>query len=123
MPTPRELPIERLALRFQRAVEMVADGLAPKRRYLADQMCRAALSVYLNLREGVGEFSPAEKARFYRMSVRSLREVLGCLRVVLSLQPELAPLVLAAGRIGDELRPKIIRYAIFHAKRAKEAEQ
>ena len=99
-------------------MEGVADGLPVHRRYLVDQMSRAALSVYLNLLEGVGEFSPAEKARFYRMSARSLREVLGCLRVVIALQPELLAQVMEAGKLGNELRPKIIRYATYHAKRA-----
>src|SRR5688500_16471960 len=106
-----ELPIEKLALRFLVAVDAVAEQLPRRRTYLVNQMCRAALSVYLNLREGIGEFSPAEKARFYRISSRSLRETLGCLRVVIAVQPALGDAARSAARLGIELRPKIIRYA------------
>ena len=121
MPTPAEMPIERLALRFVAAVNAVADRLPRRRRYLVNQMCRAALSVYLNLREGIGEFSAAEKARFYRMSSRSLRECLGCLRVVILFDPSLAGVVGPAAAIGQALRPKLIRYATFQAQRAQHA--
>jgi len=52
-----------------------ADEIALKlpkgRAYLADQLHRAALSVVLNIGEGAGEFSKKEKARFYRMALRS----------------------------------------------------
>ena len=44
------------------------------RRYLADQLRRAATSVSLNIAEGAGEFSPDEKSRFYRMAKRSATE-------------------------------------------------
>ena len=108
------LPIEKLALQFLVAVDAVAEQLPRRRTYLVNQMCRAALSVYLNLREGIGEFSPGEKARFYRMSSRSLREALGCLRVVIAIQPGLTEAAKAAARLGIALRPKIIRYATYH---------
>ena len=39
-----------------------------------DQLKRAALSIMLNTCEGAGEFSPAEKARFFRMALRSATE-------------------------------------------------
>ena len=41
---------------------------------LADQLRRAALSISLNIAEGAGEFSPQDKARFYRMARRSATE-------------------------------------------------
>ena len=41
---------------------------------LLDQLRRASLSVLLNLAEGSGEFSRAEKIRFYRMARRSACE-------------------------------------------------
>lgn len=41
---------------------------------LADQLQRAASSITLNIAEGAGEFSPAEKARFYRIAKRSATE-------------------------------------------------
>ena len=39
-----------------------------------DQLKRSALSALLNVCEGAGEFSSAEKARFYRMALRSVNE-------------------------------------------------
>ena len=42
---------------------------------LTDQMKRAAASVCLNIAEGAGEYKPQEKARFYRMALRSASEV------------------------------------------------
>ena len=41
---------------------------------LVDQIQRSVASVALNIAEGAGEFSPAEKARFYRIALRSATE-------------------------------------------------
>ena len=43
-------------------------------RHLRDQILRVATSVPLNIAEGGGEYSRADKARFYRMALRSTRE-------------------------------------------------
>ncbi|MHC4924797.1 MAG: four helix bundle protein [Planctomycetota bacterium] len=65
---------------YQRAMDaaVLVDGAArllPRpHRHLADQMRRSAGSVVLNVAEGAGEFSPAEKRRFYRMALRSATE-------------------------------------------------
>ena len=48
---------------------------------LADQLKRAAASVCLNIAEGAGEFKPQEKARFYRMALRSASEVCAIVQV------------------------------------------
>ncbi len=42
--------------------------------YMADQLHRAARSIALNVGEGGGEYSPAEKAHFYRIARRSATE-------------------------------------------------
>ncbi len=112
-----ELPVERAALEFVSRAEEVASALPAYRQYLADQLRRAASSVYLNLREGLGEFSPAEKARFFRMSVRSLREADGCLVLAGTLHPKLSELVAAARQAGDDTGPQIVRLARFHRGR------
>lgn len=117
MTNRRELPIERLAMDFLVAVDAVAARLPHWRGYLAIQMRRAVLSVYLNLREGIGEFRPREKARFFRMSLRSQRECFGCLKVVMALHPERLEEVSAASGIGRELRPKIVRVTTYQTKR------
>lgn len=48
---------------------------------LADQMHRAVVSIPLNIAEGAGEYSPADKARFYRYALRSSTETLAILDV------------------------------------------
>jgi four helix bundle protein len=48
---------------------------------LADQLQRAAASITLNIAEGAGEFSGAEKARFYRIAKRSATECAAVLDV------------------------------------------
>ena len=72
---------------YQAAIEWVAlsagvvEDLPRGRAYLADQLQRAALSVPLNIAEGAGEFSKKEKARFYRMALRSATECAAILDV------------------------------------------
>lgn len=61
----------------QGAVASFPRGLAP----LADQLQRAAMSIALNTAEGRGEFSAKEKARFYRMALRSAAECAAMLDV------------------------------------------
>jgi four helix bundle protein len=52
----------------------LAQGLPRGRAYLVDQLRRASLSIQANIAEGAGEFSPSDKARFYRMALRSASE-------------------------------------------------
>lgn len=59
------------------AAMLEAKGHGP----LADQLQRAASSVTLHIAEGAGEFSPAEKARFYRIAKRSATECAAILDV------------------------------------------
>jgi len=63
-------------------VDALAAGLPPGRGYIRDQIRRSSNSVVLNLAEGAGEFSPAEKARFYRMAKRSATETAAQLMVM-----------------------------------------
>ena len=55
-------------------------------RHLADQLKRAISSVSQNIAEGVGEFKPAEKARFYRMALRSASESCSIIQICYRLQ-------------------------------------
>ena len=74
---------------YQSAVEWVAlaqqivDGMLNAKGHgpLADQLQRAASSITLNVAEGAGEFSPAEKSRFYRIAKRSATECAAALDV------------------------------------------
>ena len=51
-------------------------------RQLADQLLRSTSSVCLNVAEGAGEFQPKEKARFYRMALRSATESASIIRIL-----------------------------------------
>jgi four helix bundle protein len=64
----------------------VADLVPRGQRPLADQIKRAASSISLNTAEGIGEFKPAEKARFYRMALRSASETTAILQITLRLK-------------------------------------
>jgi four helix bundle protein len=65
---------------YQAAIELVVliddivEHLPRGRAYLADQLQRAGTSVPLNVAEGAGEYSGAEKAKFYRIAKRSATE-------------------------------------------------
>lgn len=55
-------------------MDRIAEAIPERRGDLRDQLRRASASIPLNLAEGAGEFSPSEKARFYRMARRSAAE-------------------------------------------------
>ncbi len=59
---------------YQASIEFVVSKLPPGRAYLADQLQRAGTSISLNVAESAGEFSTAEKCRFYRIGKRSATE-------------------------------------------------
>src|SRR5262245_19770800 len=76
----------RAAVEFLVFADAVASALPRGRAYLADQLRRAAASIPVNIAEGAGEFSAAEKARFYRMARRSATESAALLDACGSLQ-------------------------------------
>ena len=69
-----KLDVYQVALDFPLSADDVAQKLPRGRSYLKDQHLRAANSIAANIAEGVGEYSPAEKARFYRIARRSAVE-------------------------------------------------
>ena len=68
------LDVSRAAIDFLVVADEIATGLPRGRGYLVDQLRRAATSIPLNIAEGAGEFSPGDKAIFYRMARRSATE-------------------------------------------------
>ena len=82
-----KLDVYQVTLEFVAAADDIAESLPKGRRYLKDQLRRGANSIAANLAEGVGEYSSAEKVRFYRMSRRSAVEcashLLACRRLAL----------------------------------------
>lgn len=75
------LDVYQAAIHFVVLANQVTESLPRGRGYLADQLQRAATSIPLNITEGAGEFSPAEKARFYRIARRSATECAAILDV------------------------------------------
>lgn len=64
----------RASLDFVKLTTRIVTELPKGKAELADQFKRASFSIVLNVAEGSGEFSPKEKARFYRMALRSATE-------------------------------------------------
>ena len=89
-----KLDVYQVSLDFVVVADGIAESLPRGRGYLKDQMRRAANSIPANIAEGVGEFSPKDKARFYRIARRSAVEcashVLVCQRLELVQEPPAA---------------------------------
>jgi four helix bundle protein len=68
-----KLEVYQKALRFFGIADRIAERLS-RRNDMRDQLQRASGSIVNNTAEGAGEFSPREKARFYRMARRSAIE-------------------------------------------------
>jgi len=75
------LDVYQAAIDFVVIANDLAEHLPRGRGYLVDQLQRAATSIPLNVAEGAGEFSPAEKVRFYRIARRSATECAAILDV------------------------------------------
>ncbi len=74
-----EFPYTRLhayqaAAAFVVSVDLVTAALPRGRAYLVAPLRRASLSIQANIAEGAAELSPPDKARFYRMALRSAAE-------------------------------------------------
>jgi len=63
-------------------LDQLIDQLPPGRAHLKDQLDRAGTSIVLNIAEGAGEFSLADKQRFYRMVKRSATETSAILDIL-----------------------------------------
>jgi four helix bundle protein len=63
-----ELDVYQAALDLVVVADEIVEALPPGRAYLRDQLRRASSSIISNIAEGVGELSPKEKVRFYRMA-------------------------------------------------------
>jgi len=75
------LDVYQVAVDFVVEATRLANGFPRGHSSHADQLRRAAASICCNIAEGSGEFSTAEKARFYRMAKRSATECAALLDV------------------------------------------
>lgn len=77
-----ELEVWNLALDFVELIYKITEAFPQSERFiLAQQVKRAALSVALNIAEGSGRKTKKDFAKFLRISIGSLLEVVGCERV------------------------------------------
>lgn len=76
-----KLDVYQVAVDWVSLAQDIAVALPRGSGNLADQLQRAASSIALNIAEGAGEFSGAEKARFYRIAKRSATECAAVLDV------------------------------------------
>lgn len=70
----KNLDVYRLALEFIELAGDIAKRVPRGQCQLADQLRRASGSIGYNIGEGAGEFASREKARFYRIALRSATE-------------------------------------------------
>lgn len=76
-----KLDVYWIALAFYETARAIISDLPRDYSEERNQLRRAALSILLNLCEGIGEFSPQEKIRFFRMSLRSCTECAALMRI------------------------------------------
>ena len=75
------LDVYQASLEFVGMASQLIDRLPTGHSALAQQLYRAAMSIPLNIAEGAGEFSRKDKARFYRIALRSTTECAAILDV------------------------------------------
>jgi len=83
----KQLPFERLdvyqaALDFAVLVHRMTQRVPRGNRSLVDQLRRASTSVVTNTAEAASEFAKAEKARIFRIALRSVGECFGVLALM-----------------------------------------
>jgi four helix bundle protein len=69
-----KLEVYRTAVLYADAADGIAARLKRGNAHIRDQLRRASDSIVNNVAEGAAEFQPGEKARFYRIALRSCTE-------------------------------------------------
>ena len=79
-----DLEVWQLALEVIDKMYEIADKFPPMELYnLTSQVRRAAISISLNIAEGSGRHQKRDFARFIRLSIGSLLEVVACLKIAI----------------------------------------
>lgn len=109
------LDVYEMALMFVTHAHDVVARLPRGHASMADQLERAAASIALNTAEGSAEFRPKEKARFYRMALRSSAECAAAMDVAHRLhavdEARFTECKALLGRIAAMLRALVRRHA------------
>ncbi|MFA5035446.1 MAG: four helix bundle protein [Candidatus Margulisiibacteriota bacterium] len=80
-----KFPVYKLALGYAKQAEDLLIQLdLPKTSRIADQLSRASLSISLNIAEGAGRYSKADKKHFYITARGSVFECVAILDVLLA---------------------------------------
>jgi four helix bundle protein len=91
-----KFPVYKLALEYARNAEDLLLQLdLPRNSRIGDQLSRASLSISLNIAEGAGRYSKADKRNFYIIARGSVFECVAILDVLLT-----------KGRIDSAIRLK-----------------
>jgi four helix bundle protein len=69
-----KLDAYKVSIQFVGEASRLTSQLPTGHSSLAQQLYRASISIPLNIAEGAGEFSKRDKARFYRIALRSATE-------------------------------------------------
>jgi four helix bundle protein len=80
-----KLDVYQVAIGFVERANEIVGQLPRGRAYLGDQLQRAASSIVLNVAEGAGKFSPADKAVFYTRARASANECAAVLDICIKL--------------------------------------
>jgi four helix bundle protein len=103
------------ARQFLVLADKIAGSLPRGRAYLVDQLRRAANSIVNNIAEGAAEFSALDKARFFRIALRSAAESAAvldqCQSLALVSATEIAPALGLANEVIAMLTALVKRFA------------
>lgn len=110
------LDVYRLALDFLVFAHQVLETLPRGRAHLCDQLTRASTSVVLNLAEGAGKHSKADKRRYYLTARGSATESAALLDVL----SRLGLLDEAGYRTGKETLVRVVSMLIKLAQSLEE---
>lgn len=78
-----QLDVWKMSLEYSDLIYEIADKLPEFEKYnLKPQIIRATTSVSLNITEGSTGQSDAEQNRFLGLAIRSLIEIIACLRII-----------------------------------------
>ena len=112
----RRLIVYRVALKLLAVIDEILEQLPPGRAHLKDQLDRAGTSIVLNIAEGAGEFSPRDKARFYRIARRSATESAAILDVIEQRQNAPADKLASAQQLLVEIVSMLVRMIAIRAR-------